>query len=93
MIRSFHCKETEKIWLGKLSYRLPGDIQHIVRRKLRMLNNAEQLNDLRTPPNNRLEALKGEKAGEYSIRVNNQWRLCFKWSPGGVEGVILVDSH
>ena len=93
MIRNFKCKETEKIWLGEVSLRLPRDIQEIVRRKLRMLNNAKQLNDLRIPPNNRLEALKGGRVGEYSIRVNDQWRVCFKWADGSADDVILEDYH
>ncbi len=93
MILNFKCKETRKIWEGEVALRLPRDIQNIARRKLRMLNNARQLNDLRIPPNNRLEALKGDKAGEYSIRVNDQWRICFKWADGNASDAIIEDYH
>ena len=93
MIKNFKCKESRRIWLGELSLRLPRNIQRIARRKLRMLNNARQLSDLRIPPNNRLEALKGNRAGEFSVRINDQWRICFKWSDGNVEHVIIEDYH
>lgn len=93
MIIDFRCKETKKIWEGEVSCRLPRDIQDIARRKLRMLNNAYRLDDLRIPPNNRLEALKGDRLGKYSIRVNNQWRICFKWLAGNVTDVIIEDYH
>src|SRR3990167_8663397 len=88
MIKNFRSKETKKIWEGEVSLRLPRDIQHIARRKLRMLNNAHQLLDLRIPPNNRLEPLKGRRLGEYSIRINDQWRICFKWADGNAKDVI-----
>lgn len=93
MIMQFKCRETHKIWKGEVSLRLPRDIQQIARRKLRMLNNAKQLNDLRIPPNNNLEALKGDKKGEYSIRINKQWRICFKWLDGNADDVIIEDYH
>lgn len=93
MILNFKSKETKKIWDGEVSLRLPRDIQNIARRKLRMLNNARHLNDLRIPPNNRLEALKGDKVGEHSIRVNNQWRICFRWTDGNAADVIIEDYH
>ena len=93
MIINFKCKETEKIWLGERSRRLPTDIQHVARRKLRMLNNAKQIEDLRIPPNNRLERLIGDRAGKYSIRVNDQWRICFEWSSGHANEVIIEDYH
>lgn len=93
MIKSFRCKETEQIWNGKASRSLPRDIQGIARRKLRMLNNAQTLNDLRIPPANRLEALKGNRAGQHSIRVNDQWRICFVWNDGEVYDVEIVDYH
>lgn len=93
MIINFKNKETKKIWEGEISLRLPRDIQNIARRKLRMLNNARQLNDLRIPPNNRLEPLKGSRAGEHSIRINNQWRICFRWIDGNVRDVIIEDYH
>ena len=93
MIRSFKSKETEKIWNGNVSRKLPIDIQSIARRKLRMLNNAIELKDLKIPPANRLEALKGERKGQYSIRINQQWRICFKWENGDVLEVEIVDYH
>ncbi len=93
MILGFKCKETKKIWEGEVSLRLPRDIQDIARRKLRMLNNALQLNDMRIPPNNRLEALKGNRVDEYSVRINDQWRLCFKWVDGNAKEVIIEDYH
>ncbi len=93
MIRNFADKEAEKIWDGTLSRRLPADLQTIARRKLRMLNNAENLNDLRVPPANRLEALKGDRRGQYSIRINDQWRICFRWAAGDAHDVLIVDYH
>ena len=81
------------LWEGERSRKLPPDIQQVARRKLRMLNNANQLTDLRIPPNNRLEALKGDREGQYSIRINQQWRICFKWDAGLVNGVIIEDYH
>jgi proteic killer suppression protein len=93
VIGNFNCKETAKIWHGTISTRLPGDIQDIARRKLRILNNAKCLQDLRIPPNNRLEALKGDREGQYSIRINRQWRICFRWSQGHVYDVEMVDYH
>ena len=89
MITQFICRETQKVWQGELSLKLPRDIQQIARRKLRMLNNAKQLNDLRIPPSNHLEALKGDRRGEYSIRINKQWRICFKWLEGNVIMLLL----
>ena len=93
MIISFASKETEKIWRGDVSLKLPHDIQNIARRKLRMLNNAYEIRDLKVPPNNRLEALKGDKKGLYSIRINNQWRIVFKWRNGNCSEVKIVDYH
>lgn len=93
MIRSFVDKEAEKIWQGTPSRRLPGDIQGIARRKLRMLNNAVALDDLRIPPANRLEALKGDRKGQRSIRINDQWRVCFRWKGGDAFDVTIVDYH
>jgi toxin HigB-1 len=93
MIRSFGDRETELIWLGLRSRRLPGDIQSVALRKLRMLNQATVLSDLRVPPANRLEALKGDRAGQHSIRVNDQWRICFVWKDGGASHVEIVDYH
>lgn len=93
MIRSFRDKDTEQIWRGQVSRRLPTDMQRIARRKLRMVNNAQSLMDLRIPPANRLERLKGGRKGQYSIRVNDQWRLCFEWKRGDAYGVEVVDDH
>ena len=93
MIKSFHGKETEKIWTGRGSRRLPQAIQQLARRKLRMLNNAHSLEDLRIPPANRLERLKGDRAGQYSIRINDQWRICFIWNRGDAFNVEIVDYH
>jgi len=93
MIRSFRDKQAEAVWLGQSSRKLPADIQSVARRKLRMLNNAETLEDLRIPPANRLEALKGRRVGQHSIRINQQWRICFVWTPGNVERVEIVYYH
>lgn len=93
MIRNFADKEAQRIWSGTASRRLPGDIQAVVRRKLRMLNNAATLDDLRIPPANRLEALKGNRKGQHSIRVNDQWRVCFRWKDGDAFDVEIVDYH
>lgn len=93
MIKNFRSREAEKIWNGVRSKRLPQDIQQIARRKLRMLNNARSLNDLRVPPANRLEALKGSRSGQHSIRVNDQWRICFVWVDGDAVNVEIVDYH
>lgn len=93
MIASFRDRETERIWLGQLSRRLPKDIQKVARRKLRMLNNARMLDDLRIPPANRLEALRGNRKGQHSIRINDQWRVCFVWSDGNAERVEIADYH
>ena len=93
MIKGFLRKESEKIWQGQRSRRLPGDIQQVARRKLRMLNNARALNDLRIPPANRLEALHGQRAGQHSIRINDQWRICFVWDQGDAFDVEMVDYH
>ena len=93
MIRSFRSRETEKVWRGEHSRRLPADIQQIARRNLRMLNNSRDLQDLRIPPNNRLEALHGDRAGQHSIRINDQWRVCFRWHNGDAHDVDIVDYH
>jgi proteic killer suppression protein len=93
MIRSFADSETELIWWGRRSRKLPPDIQAVALRKLRLLNQARALSDLRVPPGNRLEALKGDRAGQHSIRVNEQWRVCFVWIEGGPSNVTIVDYH
>ena len=93
MIKSFRDPETELVWQGTRSRRLPPDIQAVARRKLRMLNNAQTLVDLRVPPANRLEALHGDRAGQHSIRINDQWRICFRWAGGDAADVEIVDYH
>ncbi|MGN6520720.1 MAG: type II toxin-antitoxin system RelE/ParE family toxin [Dokdonella sp.] len=93
MIRDFADKEAEEVWAGSPSRRLPADIQAVARRKLRMLNNAAVLDDLRVPPANRLEALKGGRKGQHSIRINDQWRVCFRWKEGDAYDVEIVDYH
>lgn len=93
MIRTFADKEAEKLWDGTPSRRLPADVQAVARRKLRMLNNAFVLEDLRIPPANRLEALKGGRKGQHSIRINDQWRICFRWAAGDAHDVEIVDYH
>jgi proteic killer suppression protein len=93
VIKSFKDSETEKIFNRQRSRRLPPDIQQVALRKLRMLNNAHSLTDLRSPPANHLEKLSGDRAGQYSIRINNQWRICFKWQEGDVHNVEITDYH
>lgn len=93
MIVSFRDTETARIWRGERSRRLPSEIQNVALRKLRLLNNAHDLNDLRVPPGNRLEALRADRSGQHSIRINDQWRICFVWTPGGPDNVEIVDYH
>ncbi len=93
MIKSFKCKETDKIFNRSFSRKLPQDIQRTALRKLRMLNRAIKLNDLKVPPSNHLEALHGNRKGQYSIRINDQWRICFKWSEGEASSVEITDYH
>jgi proteic killer suppression protein len=93
MIKSFGDKETEKIWNGIFSKKLPSDIQPIARRKLRMINNAQDINDLRLPPGNRLEKLRGDLRDFYSIRINNKWRIIFKWIGSDAYEVLIIDYH
>lgn len=93
MIRNFKDKEAQKIFERQRSRKLPSDIQQVALRKLRMLNRAETLQDLKVPPANRLEPLKGDRQGQYSIRINNQWRICFSWEEGEVIDVEIVDYH
>jgi toxin HigB-1 len=93
MIRSFKDKEAEKIFNRALSRKLPNDLQRTALRKLRMLNRAMNLNDLRVPPANRLEKMKGDRSDQYSIRINDQWRICFKWSSSDAFDVEIVDYH
>lgn len=93
MIVSFKDKETEKIWDGMVSKKLPREIQDTARRKLRMINNSIDLNDLRIPPANRLEKRKGNLKEFNSIRINNQWRIIFKWDNGNALEVEIIDYH
>lgn len=93
MISGFADPETELIWSGRRSRRLPFDIQAVALRKLRLLNQAKVLGDLRVPPGNRLEALKGDRAGQHSVRINDEWRICFVWTEGGPRDVEIVDYH
>ena len=93
MIISFGSKETEKIWNGIVVKKPSKEIQEIGRRKLRMLNNSQNLTDLRTPPSNRLEKLSGNLKEFYSIRINNQWRIIFGWENGNALNVEIVDYH
>lgn len=93
MIKTFGDKESEKIWTGIRSKKLPYEIQDIARRKLRMLNNAQDVNDLRIPPANRLEKLKAKLQEYYSIRINNQWRIIFRWLNNDSYDVEIVDYH
>ena len=93
MIKSFKDKETEKIYHRERSRKLPNDIQQIALRKLRMINNAKNINDLRVPPANRLEKLSGDRAGQYSIRINDQWRLCFVWKGEDAYNAEITDYH
>ena len=93
MIRSFRGKDAERIWSGEGVRRFAADLQKRSRRKLRMLNNARTLDDLRIPPGNRLEMLHGDRAGQYSIRINEQWRICFVWRDGDAADVEIVDYH
>jgi len=93
VIESFASDETKKIFLGKTSTKLPKDIQRTARRKLLYLDEADDLRDLLAPPGNRLEKLKGDRAGQYSIRINDQWRICFDWVGNKAENVEIVDYH
>ena len=93
MIRSFKDSEAQKIFRRERSTRLPPDIQQVAYRKLRMLNNAQTLADLRIPPANRLEKLLGRRAGQHSIRINDRWRICFEWRDDHAHDVEIVDYH
>lgn len=93
MIKSFKDKEVAKIWNQQVSRRVPREIQQVALRKLFMLDKAVSLDDLRIPPANRLEALKGDREGQHSVRINDQWRICFVWTATGPEGVEIVDYH
>ncbi|HYG39068.1 MAG TPA: type II toxin-antitoxin system RelE/ParE family toxin [Cytophagales bacterium] len=93
MIKTFAGKETEKIWNGVQSRKLPPDIQNVARRKLRMINNSQNVNDLRNPPTNHLEKLSGNLAGFFSIRINSQWRIIFRWENDNAFDVEIIDYH
>ena len=93
MITSFADKETEKIWEGVKSKVLPTEIQQVARRKLRMINNAENIKDLRIPPANQLKKLKGELKGYHSIRINDHWRIIFNWDNNNAENIEIIDYH
>jgi proteic killer suppression protein len=93
MIKSFDDKESEKIWNGLRSKKSPIEIQEIARRKLRMIHNAQEINDLRIPPANKLEKLKGDLHEYYSIRINNQWRIIFNWVHNDAYEIKIVDYH
>lgn len=93
VLRSFADKETERIWKRERSRLLGPELQRAAHRKLLLLDAAENLNDLRIPPGNRLEKLKGNRSGQHSIRINQQWRTCFRWTDAGAEDVEIVDYH
>ena len=93
MIKSFKCKETEKIFNREYSLKLPVDIQRTALRKLLMIHAAININDLRVPPANHLEQLKGGRRGQHSIRINEQWRICFKWAAGNAYELEIIDYH
>ena len=93
MIKSFKCMEAEQVWQGTVSRKLPPDIQQTARRKLRMLHNARIIADLLIPQGNRLEELKGSRKGQHSIRINDQWRICFVWDGSDAHDVEIVDYH
>lgn len=93
MIQSFACKETERIWSGRRSRKLPADIQGRALGKLALINRAKTIDDLRNPPSNRLHTLTDDREGQHSISINMKWRICFFWNDGEVQGVEIVDYH
>jgi len=93
VLKSFSDKDTERIWLRERSRRLDQKTQRAALRKLLIMDAAETLDDLRVPPGNRLEKLRGDRKDQYSIRINQQWRICFRWTPAGPEDVEIVDYH
>ncbi|MGZ4974575.1 MAG: type II toxin-antitoxin system RelE/ParE family toxin [Limisphaerales bacterium] len=93
MIISFKCAETEKVWSRNFSRKLPGNIQQKALHKLQLIDAAVRIEQLRVPPGNRLEGLKGDRKGQYSIRINDQWRICFMWNSGNAHDVEIVDYH
>jgi len=93
VIESFADKDTQRIWNREFARRLPNEVQRVAYRKLVVLHRSKNLNDLRTPPGNMLESLSGDRKGQYSIRVNRQWRICFRWTRGIASDVEIVDYH
>ena len=93
MIKSFKDREAERIYSRRFSRKLPHDIQEIALRKMKMINNAVSINDLRIPPANRLEKLEKDRTGQYSVRINDKWRICFKWRDGDAYDVEITDYH
>jgi proteic killer suppression protein len=93
MIRSFADRDAEALFHGRFARRIGADLQRVTQRKLRQLHNAEALRDLAAPPGNRLEALRGDRAGQHSVRINDQWRICFVWTEPGPERVEIADYH
>lgn len=93
MIKTFGNSKTEKIYNGEIVKGFDVNIQKIARRKLRMISNSQDINDLKTPPGNKLEQLKGKRKGYYSIRINNKWRICFKWKADNAYDVCITDYH
>lgn len=93
MIKTFACRETEKLFRGMFSARLPQDVQRVAQRKLKQLSAAVTLDFLRVPPGNRLEQLSGNRQGQWSLRINDQWRICFSWQDGNAFEVEIVDYH
>jgi len=93
VIASFACRKTERLWQRQRDHGLPPQIERVALRKLTQLHRSRELRDLRLPPGNRLEALKGDRAGRYSIRVNDQWRVCFRWQGEDAQDVEIVDYH
>ena len=93
MIQSFADADTERVWRREHVRRFGADLQRMANRKLLMVDAAEALNDLRVPPGNRLEQLRGDRAGQHSIRINDQWRICFTWTPAGAADVEITDYH
>ena len=93
MIRSFRCRDTQRVFYDQPTQKFPPDILKKARIKLLLLDAAIRVEDLREPPSNRLEGLKGDRAGQYSIRINRQWRICFDWNDGSAENAEIVDYH
>ena len=93
MILNFSCKQTKRLYQGQFAKKLPADLQRVAQRKLKQLNAAATLDFLRVPPGNRLEPLSGNRSGQWSIRINDQWRICFRWAEGNVLDVEIVDYH